>query len=92
MRYSAPIRGQQAGQHQPYLVFLNVIHHPALTPAELTLQSIRTLDLFLNRLILKLSYNYKLKLVPESFLSRFQLAFSKVVGLAWRSLCVLLSA
>ena len=35
-------------------------------PAELTLQSIQTLDLFLNRLILKLSYNYKLKLVPES--------------------------
>ena len=66
MRYNALTQGQHAGQHHALPRSPNIIRRPACAPAELTLQSIRTLDLFLNRLILELSYNYKLKLVPES--------------------------
>ena len=66
MRYSADTHASQGHHRLLYLNLQNIIRRPAVAPAELTLQSIHTLDLFLNRLILELSYNYKLKLVPES--------------------------
>ena len=66
MRYSADTHALQGHHRLPYFNLKTSFAAQRTPPAELTLQSIHTLDLFLNRLILELSYNYKLKLVPEN--------------------------